>query len=94
MSIGLLGLLDDVAAIAKVAAASLDDVAAQAAKAGAQASRQTQRFRSGWALMQRSGHNRAKAQAEFVENDLKPTNAKLLRRQARRRCLSRRCERL
>jgi len=37
MSIGLLGLLDDVAAIAKVAAASLDDVAAQAAKAGAKA---------------------------------------------------------
>ncbi|HET9717380.1 MAG TPA: DUF808 domain-containing protein [Pseudolabrys sp.] len=34
MSIGLLALLDDVAAIAKVAAASLDDVAAQAAKAG------------------------------------------------------------
>lgn len=29
MSIGLLGLLDDIAAIAKVAAASLDDVAAQ-----------------------------------------------------------------
>ena len=38
MSVGLLGLLDDVAAIAKVAAASLDDVAAQAAKAGAKAS--------------------------------------------------------
>src|SRR6478752_2306556 len=37
MSIGLLGLLDDVAAIAKVAAASLDDVAAQATKAGAKA---------------------------------------------------------
>ena len=37
MSVGLLGLLDDVAAIAKVAAASLDDVAAQAAKAGAKA---------------------------------------------------------
>src|SRR6478609_213346 len=37
MSIGLLGLLDDIAAIAKVAAASLDDVAAQAAKAGAKA---------------------------------------------------------
>ena len=34
---GLLALLDDVAAIAKVAAASLDDVAAQAAKAGAKA---------------------------------------------------------
>ena len=32
---GLLALLDDVAAIAKVAAASVDDVAAQAAKAGA-----------------------------------------------------------
>lgn len=35
MSTGLLALLDDVVAIAKVAAASLDDVAAQAAKAGA-----------------------------------------------------------
>lgn len=34
---GLLALLDDVAAIAKVAAASLDDVAAQALKAGAKA---------------------------------------------------------
>lgn len=31
---GLLALLDDVAAIAKAAAASVDDVAAQAAKAG------------------------------------------------------------
>ena len=37
MSIGLLALLDDVAAIAKAAAASLDDVASQAAKAGAKA---------------------------------------------------------
>ena len=37
MSVGLIGLLDDVAAIAKVAAASLDDVASQAAKAGAKA---------------------------------------------------------
>lgn len=37
MGIGLIGLLDDVAAIAKVAAASLDDVAGQAAKAGAKA---------------------------------------------------------
>lgn len=35
MSIGLPGLLDDIAAIAKVAAASLDDVAAQATKAAA-----------------------------------------------------------
>ena len=34
---GLLALLDDVAAIAKVAASSLDDVAAAAAKAGAKA---------------------------------------------------------
>ena len=34
---GLLALLDDVAAIAKVAAASVDDIAAQAAKAGAKA---------------------------------------------------------
>ena len=37
MSVGLIGLLDDIAAIAKVAAASLDDVAGQAAKAGAKA---------------------------------------------------------
>ena len=37
MSIGLIALLDDVAAIAKVAAASLDDVASQAAKAGVKA---------------------------------------------------------
>src|SRR3954454_15761948 len=37
MSVGLIGLLDDIAAIAKVAAASLDDVASQAAKAGAKA---------------------------------------------------------
>jgi predicted DNA repair protein MutK len=37
MATGLLALLDDVAAIAKVAAASLDDVAAQATKAGAKA---------------------------------------------------------
>ena len=37
MASGLFALLDDVAAIAKVAAASLDDVGAQAAKAGAKA---------------------------------------------------------
>jgi predicted DNA repair protein MutK len=37
LSIGLIALFDDVAAIAKVAAASLDDVAAQAAKAGVKA---------------------------------------------------------
>lgn len=37
MSVGLLALLDDVAALAKVAAASIDDVAAQAAKAGTKA---------------------------------------------------------
>jgi predicted DNA repair protein MutK len=37
VSVGLNALLDDVAAIAKVAAASIDDVAAQAAKAGAKA---------------------------------------------------------
>ena len=37
MSVGLLALLDDVAALAKVAAASIDDVAGQAAKAGAKA---------------------------------------------------------
>jgi predicted DNA repair protein MutK len=37
MSGGLLALLDDVAAIAKVAAASLDDVATQASQAGAKA---------------------------------------------------------
>jgi uncharacterized protein len=37
MASGLFALLDDVAAIAKVAAASLDDVAAQTAKAGSKA---------------------------------------------------------
>jgi predicted DNA repair protein MutK len=37
MMSGLLALLDDVAAIAKVAAASVDDIAAAAAKAGAKA---------------------------------------------------------
>jgi predicted DNA repair protein MutK len=37
MMSGLLALLDDVAAIAKVAAASIDDIAAGAAKAGAKA---------------------------------------------------------
>jgi uncharacterized protein len=37
VSSGLLALLDDVAAIAKIAAASLDDAAAQAAKAGSKA---------------------------------------------------------
>jgi len=37
MSVGLIALLDEVAALAKAAAASLDDVAAQAAKAGGKA---------------------------------------------------------
>ncbi len=37
MASGLFALLDDVVAIAKVAAASVDDIAAQAAKAGAKA---------------------------------------------------------
>jgi predicted DNA repair protein MutK len=37
VSTGLIALLDDIAALAKVAAASLDDVAAQATKAGAKA---------------------------------------------------------
>ncbi len=37
LSIGLIALLDDIAAIAKVAAASIDDVAAAAAKAGVKA---------------------------------------------------------
>jgi len=37
VSIGLLGLLDDVTALAKVAAASIDDVAGQATKAGIKA---------------------------------------------------------
>jgi hypothetical protein len=37
MSIGLIALLDDVAALAKAAAASLDDVATQAAQAGTKA---------------------------------------------------------
>ncbi len=37
MSVGLIALLDDVAALAKVAAASLDDAAGQAVQAGAKA---------------------------------------------------------
>lgn len=37
MSIGLIALLDDIAGLAKVAAASIDDVAGQAMKAGAKA---------------------------------------------------------
>jgi predicted DNA repair protein MutK len=37
LAVGLIALLDDVAAIAKVAAASLDDVVGQATKAGAKA---------------------------------------------------------
>jgi predicted DNA repair protein MutK len=37
MATGLIALLDDIAAIAKLAAASLDDIAAQTAKAGAKA---------------------------------------------------------
>ena len=37
MSVGLLALLDDVAGLVKVAAASLDDIAGQAAKAGVKA---------------------------------------------------------
>jgi len=39
MSGGLLALFDDIAALAKVAAASIDDVAGQAAKAGTKAGR-------------------------------------------------------
>jgi uncharacterized protein len=37
LSVGLIALLDDIAAIAKVAATSLDDVVAQSAKAGIKA---------------------------------------------------------
>lgn len=37
MSVGLIALLDDVAGLAKIAAASLDDVAGQAARAGVKA---------------------------------------------------------
>lgn len=37
MSLGLIALIDDVATLAKAAAASLDDIAGQAAKAGAKA---------------------------------------------------------
>ena len=37
MSVGLIALLDDVASLAKAAAASLDDIAGQAAKAGTKA---------------------------------------------------------
>jgi hypothetical protein len=39
LSIGLLAILDDVAAIAKLAAASLEDVVSLAAKAGVKAGR-------------------------------------------------------
>ena len=45
MSVGLIALLDDLAAIAKVAAASLDDIASQAAKAGASGGRRHRRCR-------------------------------------------------
>lgn len=37
MSVGLVALLDDIAALARVAAASIDDIAGQAAKAGTKA---------------------------------------------------------
>ena len=37
MSVGLMALLDDVAALAKAAAASIDDIASQAAQAGTKA---------------------------------------------------------
>ena len=37
MSIGLIALLDDIAGIAKIATSSLDDVVAQATKAGVKA---------------------------------------------------------
>ncbi len=37
MSVGLIALLDDIAGLAKVAAASVDDIAGQAARAGAKA---------------------------------------------------------
>ena len=37
VSIGLIAILDDIASLAKVAAASIDDIAGQAAKAGAKA---------------------------------------------------------
>ncbi|EUB98329.1 hypothetical protein PMI07_006643 [Rhizobium sp. CF080] len=37
MATGLIALLDDIAAIAKLAAASVDDIAAQVAKASAKA---------------------------------------------------------
>jgi predicted DNA repair protein MutK len=37
VSVGLISLFDDIVAIAKVAAASLDDVASQAARAGVKA---------------------------------------------------------
>src|SRR5690606_23943958 len=37
MAVGLLALLDDVAGLVKIAATSLDDIAGQAAKAGAKA---------------------------------------------------------
>ena len=51
MSIGLIALLDDVAALANVAAASLDDVASQAAKRGREGGgRRHRRYRGHAAL--------------------------------------------
>ena len=65
MSIGLIALLDDVAALAKVAAASLDDVAAQAAGPGAKAAgvviddaAVTPRYVVGFAASARTAHRR------------------------------------
>ena len=61
MSVGLIALLDDVAALAKVAAASLDDVAGQAAKAGAKAAGVVDRRRGGHAALRRRLRRRARA---------------------------------
>ena len=58
MSVGLIALLDDVAALAKVAAASLDDVAGQAAKAGAQGGRRGDRRYGGHAALRHRLHRR------------------------------------
>ena len=49
MSVGLIALLDDLAAIARVAAAHLDKVASQATKAGAKGSGRRYRRCRGYA---------------------------------------------
>jgi hypothetical protein len=79
MSVGLIGLLDDIAAIAKVAAASLDDVASQAAKAGAKA--------AGVVIDDAAGHSKI---CDRVRGHTRATN----RRQNRSRITSQQATRL